>query len=165
MRPSIGKPLALIPACSAVNDCAGMPYCFIASESSATLCCSPVASSWSISRPSFSVATSLASASSSSVMFPIAETTTATRKPLSLVFFTICATCLILSESATDEPPNFSTVSGIFSHSICQHPRSSCAVSRSPTRTSAACAEDGPAAAAAARRASESSMLTSTRAP
>lgn len=65
----------------------------------------------------------LASASSSSVMFPIAETTTATRKPLSRIFFTICATCLILSESATDEPPNLSTVSGNFSHSIICTPR------------------------------------------
>ena len=68
---------------------------------------SPAVNSMSSSRPCGLSLTWLASAIRSSVVPPIAETTTMTSLPARRVSETRLATLLILSGSATDEPPNF----------------------------------------------------------
>jgi hypothetical protein len=54
--------------------------------------------------------TSLASASSESVVLPIAETVPTTSRPCRFASTNRFATSLTLSGSATDEPPNFITI-------------------------------------------------------
>ena len=70
---------------------------------------SPVDSSMSISRPAGAAETWLASSISPSVVLPIADTVPTTRLPLSRMATMRLATFLILSASATEEPPNFIT--------------------------------------------------------
>ena len=63
----------------------------------------------SISRGCGRGETSAASATSWSVVVPIAETTPTTCRPVSWAATSRSATLRILSASATDEPPNFIT--------------------------------------------------------
>ena len=72
-----------IPACEPVNETAGTPSASTAMHSSAIEIRSPAVSSMSISRPPGALgATSLARRTRSSVVLPIAETTTTTSSPL-----------------------------------------------------------------------------------
>ena len=98
-----------MPACEPVNDTAGSPWSMIAMQSSAMEMRSPEVRSMSISRAVGASATSWASRSSSSVVLPIAETTTTTSLPARRVRTTCSATARMRSASATDEPPNFCT--------------------------------------------------------
>ena len=70
---------------------------------------SPVESSMSSSRGCGSGETWRASSTSPSVVSPIAETVATTRRPCSRASARRRATCLILSGSATEDPPNFMT--------------------------------------------------------
>ena len=72
---------------------------------------SPAVSSMSSSRAGGSGLTWLARSISSSVESPIADTTTTTWSPPLRVATIRCATRLIPSASATDEPPYFCTMS------------------------------------------------------
>src|SRR5205814_1222055 len=72
---------------------------------------SPVDHSSASSRSVGSGLTCLASASKSSVVSPMAETTTTTRSPESWTLATRRATFLIRSADATDVPPYFWTIS------------------------------------------------------
>ena len=76
---------------------------------SATLTCSPVDRSMSISRAGGRSVISLASAISSSVVLPRAETTTRTCSPRLCAWIARRAAARILFESATLVPPNFCT--------------------------------------------------------
>src|SRR3990172_4546652 len=73
--------------------------------------CSPLASSISISRGSGLGETAWASSISPSVVLPMAETTTTSRWPGAADSAARRATFLIMSGSATDEPPYFWTIS------------------------------------------------------
>jgi hypothetical protein len=70
---------------------------------------SPAVRSMSSSRTGGSGLISRASASNSSVVSPIAETTTTTSLPAALVSTMRLATRVMESASATDEPPYFCT--------------------------------------------------------
>jgi hypothetical protein len=70
---------------------------------------SPTEMSMSSSRGSGRGETSWASATSSSVWWPIAETTPTTRPPARLVATSRAATRRIFSGSATEVPPNLNT--------------------------------------------------------
>ena len=70
---------------------------------------SPVESSMSNSRTFGVGETWWARSISPSVVLPIAETVPTTRRPRCFASTSRRATCLILSGSATDEPPNFMT--------------------------------------------------------
>ena len=72
---------------------------------------SPAVSSMSSSRPGGAGLTRLARSRSSSVVSPIAETTTTTERPAFRLATMRCATRLMPSASATDEPPYFCTTS------------------------------------------------------
>ena len=72
----------VMPACAPVSDAALMPRLCNAMAVSAMVCCSPVASSTSISRSLGSGMMSLASLMRLSVTPLIAETTTTTLSPL-----------------------------------------------------------------------------------
>ena len=72
---------------------------------------SPAVSSMSSSRPGGSGLTWLARSISSSVESPIADTTTTTWSPALRVATIRCATRLMPSASATEEPPYFCTTS------------------------------------------------------
>ena len=74
----------MTPACDPVNDRASMPRVAIAIASSAIEIRSPEVSSMSSSRPGGAGLTRLARSISSSVVSPIAETTTTTWLPASL---------------------------------------------------------------------------------
>ncbi len=82
----------------------------IAMASSAIEMRSPVVSSMSISRASGIGVTSCARSTSSSVVSPIAETATTTSLPALRVSTMRLATRLMLSASATLEPPYFWTI-------------------------------------------------------
>ena len=71
---------------------------------------SPLDSSMSSSRGAGTGATSFARSSSSSVVSPMALTATTTSLPARRVSTMRLATRLMLSASATDEPPNFCTI-------------------------------------------------------
>src|SRR5262245_25297861 len=73
--------------------------------------CSPVASSMSISRGSGFDVMAAASPRRPSVVFPMADTTTTIRWPCEADSATRRATFRIFSGSATDDPPNFCTIS------------------------------------------------------
>src|SRR4051812_2162436 len=99
-----------MPACEPVNDTASRPRSLIAIERSAIEIRSPAVSSMSRSRGCGLGETSAASASRSSVVSPIAETTTQT-PPFEPAVDTIRpATRRIRSGDATDVPPYFCTI-------------------------------------------------------
>ena len=75
--------------------------------------CSPLATTTSYSRGSYSAAASLQSWTSRSVSPAIAETTTATSLPRSASRFTSAATWRMRSMPAIEVPPNFITMRAI----------------------------------------------------
>ena len=101
----------ITPACEPVNERASTPALWIAIASSAMQIRSPAVSSMSSSRPGGSGVTCWARSSSSSVVSPIADTTTTTSCPARRVATIRSATRLIRSASATEEPPYFCTTS------------------------------------------------------
>lgn len=98
------------PACAPVSETASRPSSFTAMARRAMEMRSPAESSMSSSRGCGSRATLAASPSSSSVVCPMAETTTQTRFPTSAVATTRRATARMRSASATDVPPYFWTM-------------------------------------------------------
>src|SRR5690606_26181393 len=104
-------PVVITPACEPVNDLACAPNESIAMATRALEIRSPAVSSMSISRAGGAGATCLARSSSSSVVSPIAETTTTTSLPAFLVSTISWATRRFRSASVTDDPPYFCTTS------------------------------------------------------
>ena len=102
-------PSVITPAWLPVNDRASWPRLPIAIASSAIEIRSPAVSSMSSSRPAGSGETCWARSISSSVVSPIAETTTTTSWPARLASTIRWATRLMPSAFATDEPPYFCT--------------------------------------------------------
>src|SRR3954463_590916 len=100
----------IMPAWLPVYERASMPMLLIAIASSAIEMRSPVVSSMSSSRGSGIGVTSRARSSSSSVVSPMALTATTTSLPALRVSTMRLATRLMLSASATDEPPYFWTM-------------------------------------------------------
>ena len=109
MRASPWVPVVITPACEPVNDRAVEPRSLMAIARRAALMRSPAVSSMSSSRGRGSGDTCSARSISSSVVSPIAEMTTTTSLPSAWVATIRRATRLMLSASATDEPPNFCT--------------------------------------------------------
>ncbi len=103
----------MMPACEPVNDLAVTPRSAMAIASSAIEIRSPAVSSMSSSRGGGSAETCLASSTRSSVLSPIAETTTTTSWPACLVATTRSATRRIRAASPTEVPPYFWTISAI----------------------------------------------------
>ncbi len=99
-----------IPAWEPVSETAWWPRSSIAIAHSAAEIRSPVESSMSISRGCGRCETSPARATSWSVVLPIAETTPTTGRPVSCMATSRSATRRILAASATDDPPNFITM-------------------------------------------------------
>ncbi len=102
-------PVVMMPACEPVSERAYDPRSWIAIASSAALIRSPAVSSMSSSRGAGCGDTCRARSISSSVVSPIAEMTTTTSLPSCFVAMIRRATRLMLSASATDEPPYFWT--------------------------------------------------------
>ncbi|OQA74223.1 MAG: hypothetical protein BWY32_03663 [bacterium ADurb.Bin243] len=96
-----------IPDCDPVKDIAETPMSLIAMESSAIDMRSPELKSMSISRFGGLPATSRASEIRSSVVSPIAETTTRTLLPAFFSLTMRSATFNILSGFPTEVPPYF----------------------------------------------------------
>ena len=94
-----------------MKESEGAPRSLMAIDNSAIEIRSPEVSSISSSLPSGLVDTWLAKSRSSSVVSPMAETTTQTWLPALWVSMMRAATCLILAASPTDEPPYFCTIS------------------------------------------------------
>src|SRR5215468_10757791 len=109
MRAFVWESLVTMPDCDPVKLTAGTPRAFRAIERSAIEMRSPAESSMSSSRRDGLSVTRLARARSSSVVWPMAETTTTTSLPEALAAATRSATWRIFSTSATDEPPYFWT--------------------------------------------------------
>ena len=99
-----------IPACEPVKEIASWPRSLIAIAASAHEMRSPTEMSMSSSRGSGRGETSCASATSSSVVSPIAERTATTRLPASVAATMRFATAFSRSGPATDVPPNFITI-------------------------------------------------------
>src|SRR3984885_14481380 len=104
----------ITPACDPVKERASMPRVAIAIASSAIEIRSPEVSSMSSSRPGGAGVTWLARSFSSSVVSPIADTTTTTWLPACRVATMRLATRLMPSASATEEPPYFCTTRAIW---------------------------------------------------
>ncbi len=102
-------PSVITPAWLPVNDRASWPRLPMAIASSAIEMRSPAVSSMSSSRPAGSGDTCSARSISSSVVSPIADTTTTTSLPAFLASTIRWATRLMPSASATEEPPYFCT--------------------------------------------------------
>ena len=102
-----------MPAWGPVRLIAATPIAWSAIDTRVALWCSPVASRTSSSRGSGSSVIPAASASSSSVVSPIADTTTTRSLPFARSRAIRRATRLIRSAPATDDPPNFMTTSGL----------------------------------------------------
>ena len=103
-----------IPACEPVNETAGTPSASTAMHSSAIEIRSPAVSSMSISRPPGALATSLASRTRSSVVFPIAETTAITSSPAAPGTGDVVGDGADpVRDRATDVPPNFWTTNTV----------------------------------------------------
>ena len=100
----------MMPAWLPVNDAASTPSSASAMHSSDIVIRSPAVSSMSSSRAGVTELTSSAIRMSSSVVLPIAETTTTTSSPFWRVQATCLATSRIRSASATEVPPNFWTM-------------------------------------------------------
>src|SRR4051812_47515940 len=101
----------ITPAWLPVNDRASRPRLPIAIASNAMEMRPPAVKSMSSSRPGGGGVTCSARSSNSSVVSPIADTTTTTSCPSRRVSTIRCATRLIESASATDDPPYFCTTS------------------------------------------------------
>ena len=99
----------ITPACEPVNERPSRPRLAMAMASSAIEIRSPAVSSMSSSRPGGSGLTWLARSRSSSVVSPMAETTTTTAWPALRVATMRWATRLMPSASATEDPPYFCT--------------------------------------------------------
>ena len=99
----------MTPAWLPVYDRAWWPRLAMAMASSAIEMRSPAVSSMSSSRPGGSGLTCWARSTSSSVVSPMADTTTTTSWPALRVSTMRLATRLMPSASATDEPPYFCT--------------------------------------------------------
>ena len=99
--------MVITPAWEPVNDRAVAPRSLIAIASSAALIRSPAVSSMSSSRGRGCGDTCNARSINSSVVSPIAEMTTTTSLPSACAATIRRATRLMLSASATEEPPNF----------------------------------------------------------
>ena len=104
----------IMPAWLPVNERASKPIEWIAIASSAIEMRSPLESSMSSSRGAGIGATCAARSSSSSVVSPIALTATTTSCPARRVSTMRFATRLMLSASATEDPPYFWTISATF---------------------------------------------------
>ena len=102
-------PSVIMPAWEPVKDWAEAPNLLMAMASSAIEMRSPADSSMSISRAGAESVTCPARSRSSSVVSPMAETTTTTSLPAFWASTTLRATRLMPSASATEEPPNFFT--------------------------------------------------------
>ncbi len=100
----------ITPAWLPVNERASWPSPAIAIASTAIEIRSPAVSNMSSSRAGGSGETFSASSIRSSVVSPMAETTTQTSCPALRVSTIRRATRLTLSASATDEPPYFCTI-------------------------------------------------------
>ena len=120
MRPGVTSMICALPctesvmspACEPVYDRASTPRSWIAIASTAIEMRSPAVSSMSSSRAGGVRATCSARAMRSSVVSPIADTMTTTSSPASLASRRCArATRLMLSASATEEPPYFWTTS------------------------------------------------------
>ena len=98
-----------MPAWEPVSEIASWPRSLITIAASAHEMRSPVESSMSISRGWGRSDTSSAIATSSSVVFPRAESTATTRLPSSAACTMRPAARLMRSASATEVPPNFIT--------------------------------------------------------
>ena len=107
MRARVNQALVRMPAWPAVSETAGQPRARSAMASSVAETVSPVESRRSSSRGSGSGVTERASAISSSVVLPIAETTTTTPWFWARLAATRSATARIRSAPATDVPPYF----------------------------------------------------------
>ena len=112
MRALVWASLVTIPDCDPVKLTAGTPRALRAMESSAMEMRSPAESSMSSSRRDGLSQTCLARERRSSVVSPMAETTTTTSLPAALVAAMRSATFCIFCTSATDEPPYFWTTMG-----------------------------------------------------
>ena len=106
-------PSVVMPACGPLRLMAGTPIACRAIETSVALWCSPVASRTSSSRGSGSSVMPAARPSSSSVVSPMADTTTTRSWPAARSRAIRRATRLMRSAPATDEPPNFWTTRGL----------------------------------------------------
>ena len=98
-----------MPACEPVSEIARWPRSLMAIAQSAQEIRSPTESSMSISRGSGRAETSCAMATSSSVVFPRAESTATTRRPPSRAATIRLAARRMSSAPATEVPPNFMT--------------------------------------------------------
>src|SRR2546425_935604 len=110
MRALVCAPSVMIPLCDPVKLTASTPQACSAIPRSAIEIRSPAVRSMSSSRRCGSSVTLRARASSSSVVSPIAETTTTTCLPPARACATRAATPRIFSTSATEEPPYFWTM-------------------------------------------------------
>src|SRR4051794_13202676 len=118
MRARPYRPSVVIPAWGPVRLIAGTPSPWRAIDRSVALWCSPVASRTSSSRGSGSSVMAAARPRSSSVVSPIAETTTTRSLPPARSRAIRRATRLMRSASATDEPPYFWTTRGLMGWDI-----------------------------------------------
>ncbi len=112
MRARVWEVSVTIPAWEPVREMASWPRSLMTMAASAQEMRSPVDSSMSISRGCGRGETSWAIATSSSVVFPRAESTATTRVPLSARATIRPAARLMRSASATEVPPNFMTTVG-----------------------------------------------------
>src|SRR5688572_21636715 len=112
MRALVWASLVTMPDWDPVKLTAGMPRAFRAMERSAIEMRSPAERSMSSSRRAGLSLTCLARDNRSSVVSPMAETTTTTSLPADLAAATRSATFWIFWTSATDEPPYFCTMIG-----------------------------------------------------
>src|SRR5438128_5469012 len=113
MRALVWASFVTMPDCDPVKLTAATPRAFRAIDSRAMEIRSPAVSSMSSSRRAGLSQTCRASFSSSSVVSPMAETTTTTSLPEARVAATRSATFWMRPTSATDEPPYFWTTIGI----------------------------------------------------
>ena len=100
-----------MPACGPVSVIAGTPSAWSAMATSVPLMCSPVASSRSISRGSGSSVIRAASSMRSSVVSPMALTTTTSRSPVGALARDAPRDVPDAVGVASDEPPYFWTMS------------------------------------------------------
>jgi hypothetical protein len=113
MRAFVWASLVTMPDCDPVKLTAGTPRALRAIERRAIEMRSPAESSMSSSRRAGASVTFLASARSSSVVSPMAETTTTTSLPAALAAATRSATRPMRPTSPTEEPPYFCTMMAI----------------------------------------------------
>ena len=112
----------IIPAWLPVKDTASTPRSARAMHSRDMVMRSPELSSMSISRSGCTELTSPASRTRSSVVLPMALTTTTTSFPARLVRATWSATARMRSASPTDVPPNFWTTSDMVRKATTRRP-------------------------------------------